>query len=358
MNGSRGLQSRFRFRLFLRLLIGLAIVTALLPAALVASAAPPPLYARPTGHTIPAAFRTLWEQTGGADGLGWPLNEAITTNGVTEQWYTVGRIFQRAGSAPELAAIGKETAQSHSLLGADAFKSRAKTPGPTPADAAYVATAGHWVANGFYTVWAKKKALLGDPISEELTESGATAQYFLYGKLELDPTANNVARITELGVIGHGPADPFGTAPEGVDQIGDAPIRDIQGVTPHQGHWALVNLAQQHLWAYDGNTLVQDLDVSTGVLGHATPTGSYTVQQRFLSQEMIGPGYDLPNVPYVQYFGNDSLSWQEGYSLHGTYWHHNWGRVMSHGCVNLPTDFAAWMWDWATIGTPVEIIAG
>jgi lipoprotein-anchoring transpeptidase ErfK/SrfK len=31
---------------------------------------------------------------------------------------------------------------------------------------------------------------------------------------------------------------------------------------------------------------------------------------------------------------------------------------MSHGCVNLPTDFAAWLWDWATVGTPVEIIAG
>jgi lipoprotein-anchoring transpeptidase ErfK/SrfK len=120
----------------------------------------------------------------------------------------------------------------------------------------------------------------------------------------------------------------------------------------------LVNLAQQHLWAFDGTNLVQELDVSTGVAGHATPTGSYQVMQRFLSQEMIGPGYDLPNVPYVQYFGNDSLSWQEGYSLHGTYWHHNWGHVMSHGCVNLPTDFAAWLWDWANVGTPVEIIAG
>jgi len=352
MHGSRGLRS------FLRSLIGLAIVAALLPAALATNAAAPSLYARPTGHTIPAAFRPLWEQTGGADGLGWPLNEATTANGVTEQWYAVGRIFQRAAGAPELVAVGKEAAQSHSLLGADAFKSRAKAPGPAPADAAYVSATGHWVANGFYTLWAKKKALLGDPISEELTENGATAQYFLYGRLELDPTANNVARITELGMIGHGPADPSINAPDGADQIGDAPIRNIQGVQPHQGHWVLVNLAQQHLWAYDGMTLVQDLDVSTGVVGHSTPTGSYTVQQRFLSQEMIGPGYDLPNVPYVQYFGNDSLSWQEGYSLHGTYWHHNWGHVMSHGCVNLPTDFAAWAWDWATVGTPVEIIAG
>ncbi len=126
----------------------------------------------------------------------------------------------------------------------------------------------------------------------------------------------------------------------------------------HSGRWILVNLATQHLYAYEGTNLVDDLAVSTGVAGHETPVGSFTIQQRFRSQEMVGPGYDLPNVPYVQYFGNDQLSWQEGYSLHGAYWHHNWGHVMSHGCVNLPTDFAAWLWDWANIGTPVEIISG
>ena len=126
----------------------------------------------------------------------------------------------------------------------------------------------------------------------------------------------------------------------------------------HAGRWILVNLATQHLYAYDGTNLVNDLAVSTGTAANPTPVGSFTIQQRFLSQEMVGPGYDLPNVPYVQYFGNDSLSWQEGYSLHGTYWHHNFGHVMSHGCVNLPTDFAAWLWNWAGVGTPVEIVSG
>jgi len=336
----------------------LAVIATLVPAALTAKAASPPLYARPTGHTIPAAFRPLWEQTGGADGLGWPLNEATTTNGVTEQWYAAGRIFQRATGVPERVAIGRETAQFRSLLGTAAFTPRAKTPGPAPADSAYVAATGHWVANGFYLLWTKEKALLGDPISEEFTENGATTQYFVYGRLELDATANNAVRVTQLGLLGHGPADPRVSAPDGADQIGDAPVTDIQGVTPHQGHWVLVNLARQHLWAFDGTNLVQDLAVSTGLPATPTPTGSFWIQQRFRSQEMIGPGYDLPNVPYVQYFGNDQLSWGAGYSLHGTYWHHNWGHPMSHGCINLPTDFAAWLWDWADIGTPVEIISG
>ncbi len=352
MNGSR-----WR-RYMVRPLIGFLLLCALLPAATTVSAASPPLYARPTGHTIPASFRPLWEQLGGVDGLGWPLNEATTTNGVTEQWYPAGRIFQRATGAPELVAIGKETAQSHSLLGGDAFKSRAKPTGPAPANWSYATTTSHWVANGFRILWEKKKSLLGDPISEEFTEDGATTQYFMYGRLDLDPTANNVARVTQLGTLGHGPADPRVEAPVGADQIGEAPITNIQGVPAHQGHWLLVNLAQQHLYAYDGTKLVDDLAVSTGTDAHPTPVGSYAVQQRFFSQEMIGPGYDLPNVPYVQYFGNDQLSWHEGYSFHGTYWHHNWGYQMSHGCVNLPTDFAAWLWDWAGVGTPAEIIAG
>jgi lipoprotein-anchoring transpeptidase ErfK/SrfK len=126
----------------------------------------------------------------------------------------------------------------------------------------------------------------------------------------------------------------------------------------HAGRWILVNLATQHLYAYDGTNLVNDLAVSTGTAANPTPVGSFTIQQRLLSQEMVGPGYDLPNVPYVQYFGNDRLSWQEGYSLHGAYWHHNWGHPMSHGCVNLPTDFANWLYHWASLGTPVEIISG
>ena len=72
MNGAR------RHRI-VRPLIGCLMLIALLSAAIPASAATPPLYARPTGHTIPAAFRPLWEQTGGADGLGWPLDEVKPT---------------------------------------------------------------------------------------------------------------------------------------------------------------------------------------------------------------------------------------------------------------------------------------
>jgi lipoprotein-anchoring transpeptidase ErfK/SrfK len=67
----------------------------------------------------------------------------------------------------------------------------------------------------------------------------------------------------------------------------------------------------------------------------------------------IGPAtaeaYEVPDVPNVLYF---SLLAE---ALHGTYWHDNFGNPMSHGCVNLPPDVAAWMYGWAPLGTEVVI---
>ena len=62
-----------------------------------------------------------------------------------------------------------------------------------------------------------------------------------------------------------------------------------------------------------------------------------------------GDYYFLPKVPYVMYFIDG------GYALHGTYWHHNFGHPMSHGCVNLPTDQSKLLFDWAPMGTTVVV---
>ncbi len=126
----------------------------------------------------------------------------------------------------------------------------------------------------------------------------------------------------------------------------------------YTGHWVLVNLAEQRIYAYNGARIVDSAYVSTGLPGKETPVGSFWVQQRYRSTTMAGPGYYLEGVPFTQYIGNDWLSWQAGYALHGTYWHNNFGTPMSSGCVNMRNDFAAFIWDFAGIGTPVEVVAG
>lgn len=81
--------------------------------------------------------------------------------------------------------------------------------------------------------------------------------------------------------------------------------------------------------------------VSTGLPGTPTVVGKFHIYQKLVSTRMVGPGYDLPNVPHTMYFYG-------GYALHGAYWHNNFGHPMSHGCVNLALPDAEQLFNWAT----------
>lgn len=109
-----------------------------------------------------------------------------------------------------------------------------------------------------------------------------------------------------------------------------------------------MDLTQQTLTAYVGQTAVRTTFVSTGLPRTPTPAGQYRIWTKLRYDDMSGPGYYLRNVPYVMYF-------HRGYGLHGTYWHNNFGHPMSHGCVNLPTPEAEWLFNWAEVGTLVNI---
>ena len=121
---------------------------------------------------------------------------------------------------------------------------------------------------------------------------------------------------------------------------------------PEQGNgsnrWFLVDLSEQRLYAYEGDTVVRTTLISSGTAQYPTVVGTYHIYLKFESTRMRGPGYDLPNVPYTMYF-------YKGYGLHGTYWHNNFGTPMSHGCVNMPTEEARWAYYWADYGTPVTV---
>jgi lipoprotein-anchoring transpeptidase ErfK/SrfK len=109
-----------------------------------------------------------------------------------------------------------------------------------------------------------------------------------------------------------------------------------------------VDLSNQKLIAYEGDTPVYWVTVSTGLPGTPTVTGEYRIYVKYPAQTMSGPGYYLPDVPYVMYF-------YLGYGIHGTYWHSNFGQPMSHGCVNTPTPDAEWLYRWADVGTLVNV---
>jgi lipoprotein-anchoring transpeptidase ErfK/SrfK len=115
-----------------------------------------------------------------------------------------------------------------------------------------------------------------------------------------------------------------------------------------EGRWIDVDLGNQLVIAYEGSRVVKRFVVSTGTAAHPTLAGQFRIWIKLRSDDMAGPGYYLPAVPYTMYF-------YKGYALHGTYWHSNFGTPMSHGCVNLKTEDAAWLFDFASIGTLVNV---
>lgn len=112
--------------------------------------------------------------------------------------------------------------------------------------------------------------------------------------------------------------------------------------------WIDVDLSQQRLYAYEGDTLVNSFVVSTGTWQTPTVTGSYKIWIKLRSSSMSGPGYYLPDVPYIMYF-------YKGYGIHGTYWHNNFGTPMSHGCVNMTIADAEWVYNFTKVGTVVNV---
>ena len=114
-----------------------------------------------------------------------------------------------------------------------------------------------------------------------------------------------------------------------------------------EDRWIDVDISEQRLTAYENGVPVRTTLVSTGLPNTPTPTGQFRIWVKLRYDDMAGADYYIEDVPYVMYF-------YEGYGLHGVTWHGNFGHPMSHGCVNLPTAEAAWLFQWADVGTLVN----
>jgi lipoprotein-anchoring transpeptidase ErfK/SrfK len=88
--------------------------------------------------------------------------------------------------------------------------------------------------------------------------------------------------------------------------------------------------------------------ISSGKKSTPTLIGTFNIQSKFKTTRMRGRGYDVPNVPHAMFY-------QGNYGIHGAYWHKRFGTPVSHGCVNLAPKHAKWLFEWASVGTPVVI---
>jgi hypothetical protein len=113
-----------------------------------------------------------------------------------------------------------------------------------------------------------------------------------------------------------------------------------------------VDLTAQMVSAFEGETMVFSSRCSSGGKGTRTPTGEFLTYHKGPSVHMTNQGdsvnniYNLPGVPWCTFFTS------YGNAFHGTYWHNDYGRPRSHGCVNLRSEDAKWLYCWSRPNVP------
>lgn len=116
-----------------------------------------------------------------------------------------------------------------------------------------------------------------------------------------------------------------------------------------------IDLASQIVTALEGDQIVLSARCASGQHGTDTPKGTWSTYHKGPSIHMTNRGdavaniYNLPGVPWCSFFTGS------GHAFHGTYWHNDYGRLRSNGCVNLPSKIAKWIYRWTTPVVPYNV---
>lgn len=142
-----------------------------------------------------------------------------------------------------------------------------------------------------------------------------------------------------------------------VREVWDAGPLELQSIPSTTDKRIVVDRSDQTLIAYEGDSVIFDFAISTGLELSPTPRGEFTIFRKTPTRYMQGPlpylpvskYYDLPGVPWNLYFT------EQGAVIHGTYWHDSFGAPYSSGCVNVRPAEAEELYRWADLGTTVIV---
>lgn len=355
------------------------------------------VYIPETGHSVAGTMLDYWRANGASSVYGNPVSEVfVAPNGLYSQAFERG-IFQfipdwTLTDNPTVRLMPTSRPRLHdraSSTRADGRRSSAErrisawTPGSrqqsrldevASAGGRFSEISGFSIAGEFAQWYDRHEGVfyLGEPISEPHRERGTTVQYF----------ENSVLIAYDDGVrpapLSPGDSRLFGFETTPVEQ-GDLPefsedlflqSRNPYGVDASNipGRKRIeVRLDEQTLTAYQGERIVLRTPVSTGVDPNDTEVGEFHVRIKYVKKDMAGVTdgrgavtavgedatggvqYFVEDVPHVMFIN------YEAEALHGAYWHDSFGQPMSHGCINLPLDVAAYLYDWAPLGTAVTV---
>jgi lipoprotein-anchoring transpeptidase ErfK/SrfK len=122
---------------------------------------------------------------------------------------------------------------------------------------------------------------------------------------------------------------------------------------PAENKHIYVDLTTQTVTAFEGEKAVFSTRCASGARGSETPQGDFSTYHKGPSVHMTNQGdgtentYHLPGVPWVSFFTGS------GVAFHGTYWHNDYGRPSSRGCVNLTSDDSKFIYRWSRPEVPV-----
>ena len=122
------------------------------------------------------------------------------------------------------------------------------------------------------------------------------------------------------------------------------------------GKYILVDISEQHMYVYQDENMIYSFVASTGI-NNATRAGTFAVQSKI--PNAYGSTWDIWMPSWLGIYWSGGL--ENG--IHAlpilpngaTLWEGYLGRPVSYGCVVLGTYEASLLYDWAEIGTPVEI---
>lgn len=128
--------------------------------------------------------------------------------------------------------------------------------------------------------------------------------------------------------------------------------------------YAEVDISAQHMWYISGGSVVLETDVVTGepIPEKETTLGVYDILEKSLNKTLVGEDNPVTGKPIyetpVSYWMR--VTWS-GIGFHDAIWQPAFGGTLyrdglgSHGCINMPLDMAAALYNVISVGTPVIV---
>ena len=127
----------------------------------------------------------------------------------------------------------------------------------------------------------------------------------------------------------------------------EALVEKETGAKPQGPLVIVVSIDRQKVTIYDSNGVFAESPVSTGMKGHSTPMGVFSVIQKHKFHH--SNIYSGAPMPYMQ-----RITWS-GVAMHAGVLP---GYPASHGCIRMPMAFAVKMWNWTKMGARVIVTPG